>query len=262
MRRALLGAVALLGGCFLSHAADGVAGDGGAADGAPSACEPAPGVRLLDLDRGCWCASRYEPTLEYGGPGIDTVEVCRGIPRDDPEDRFSFTGCVDGWVMPFTDQDDIYVGGNANACATALACLYFFRVVASRPDAQACAYSDLTLVQTGEIPPIECSPDQLSAGLCGMDCLCGGERRCFGLSEEHPVGACVRYRSADDGVCEASSPSCEEAGALCMLPILPATWIEGTTVEPFLTPRQGRCAPAAACRALEALFPDTWACLE
>jgi len=260
MRRALLGAVALLGGCFLSHGPDGPARDGGPADGAPTACEPAPGVRLLDLDRDCRCETPYEGRLEYSERGMPLVQVCRGVPRDRPGHHFNHTGCVDGWVVPFTDPLDEHAGGETNACATGRACVYFFREVARRPDPQPCAYSDLTLARTGEIPRVECSGEQLAAGLCGIDCLCTGERRCFGLSEEHPVGACVRYRAADDGVCDAASPWCEEAGALCMLPTRPAPWIEGSTVEFFLTPRQGRCAPAPACRALEALFPDTWRC--
>ncbi len=209
---------------------------------------------------GCTCPG-FEQDLEYYRPTAAGYEpiggVCRGVPDDHPGQFFAGAGCVNGWTMPFEYLDGWVMGGTL-ACATPAACTYFYSEIVGMPGLPACAYSDLTVARSGVVPEVDCTPELRANLLCGVGCECEArEHHCYGVSEEHPVGACVRL-DGGSGIC-ARETDCT-TGERCMIPLTPAEWLPGTFLEPYLSPIRGRCAASTACAAAAALYPDTWQC--
>lgn len=122
-----------------------------------------------------------------------------------------------------------------------------------------CTYADTSQMVTGAIPPLDSATCEAARGQggCGVDCECmEQEDVCYGISEVHPLGACVPYYAPLCG----SGAACPDQR--CLRPVALPTFDEAYWVRELGDdPVAGRCVAEETCALVRDQDPESYECL-
>lgn len=128
----------------------------------------------------------------------------------------------------------------------------------------ACYYTDLTVSTTGEIATVDCST--LADGECASNCDCPNALlpgfKCYGVSEEHPIGICRYDHCVDDRFCVDVGEKDEVY--TCVTPTASPEWWQKledvTESSPLGAFYVGGCVKPDVCEDWSARYPGVWSC--
>lgn len=249
-----LGGIALLttwmAGCPSSHGPEDASIADGSIEDAGAACT-IDGVSIATADGECSCGE-HEFVL-----AVDAhLRVCSGT-----EEGEQLVCAVHTCELGHVCSD--YVG--TPNCMGAKACLVLHDLRSETAEPWRCVYADMTQAVTGDVPGVVCDDAIRRRGLCGVNCPCPDESRCYGPSETHPIGACAPLTAEggtqgclglDDGFDDC------EAGEACLRPAAVHDWYSETrfSLGDDVGRPHGACVPIEACEALVAEYPGVWFC--